>query len=203
MSSDAAKFHVCPCLCLMPLLQKTCVCESECGLSLQIFIIPTVLDLSSALCYRLAIEMSHNFRLESVQCEGNNVFLILGCVSLLILKESLFSALRDVEFLHSSQSFSYVLLLFIIYNDNLLSVFPLLLFSFTSPLFHSPITSLSLLLCPLLRLSSSSGSPGAQSICVWFSKRHLFDTALPAFGSGENAAADNAEHCQAGVCACR
>lgn len=48
-------------------------------------------------------------------------------------------------------------------------------------------------------LSSPSGSPGCQSLLVWFSQRHVLDAALPASGPGEDAPTDHAEQCQTRV----
>lgn len=74
------------------------------------------------------------------------------------------------------------------------SYFPFFVIAFFLTFIHPSRFSLS------LRPSSSSGSSSSQSLHVWLSQRHLLHAALPAVGSGQDAAADPAEQCQAGVC---
>lgn len=96
----------------------------------------------------------------------------------------------------------YIPLLLLLSRSTLCALCPPFLSSVTSLSLPFPPSPLSLLPSLYLSLSSSSGSPGSQSLYVWLSQRHLLYAALPAFGSGQDTAADPAEQCQAGVCVC-
>lgn len=78
-------------------------------------------------------------------------------------------------------------------------------FSFLSSLCNCPVVFFfpSVYLPPPLSLSVclSSGSPSSQSLYVWLSQWNLLHAALPAFGSGQDTAADAGEQCQARVSA--
>lgn len=74
---------------------------------------------------------------------------------------------------------------------------------FPHPLLLSTLLSPSSVIPLSVRLSSSSGSPGSQSLHVWLSQRYLLYAALPAFGSDQDTAANHAKQCQAWVCVCK